>query len=213
PLPEVVIDRMVPRRASSSAGLARSPHRPRYFPQRDFRLQVVTRGRVPGCEAGCSSAHRPPSAPRGRRSPTATPMRGSVSARSVALRLLLTACTLPLGSLGAGPDTNRGNGTRNTPPGGDTLAPPKAMPDGQEPRQAPQQRGQGRLAGGGVYKAQIAPHWFADNTRCWYRNDLRGGAREFILVDAERGTREPAFDHAKLAGALSKAAGANYEGR
>jgi dipeptidyl aminopeptidase/acylaminoacyl peptidase len=36
------------------------------------------------------------------------------------------------------------------------------------------------------------------------------GAREFITVDAERGLRQPAFDHAKLAAALSKAAGKEY---
>jgi dipeptidyl aminopeptidase/acylaminoacyl peptidase len=63
---------------------------------------------------------------------------------------------------------------------------------------------------GGVYKDRITPHWFANNTRFWYRNALRGGAKEFILVDAEAGTRRPAFDHAKLAAALSKAAGKEY---
>lgn len=47
--------------------------------------------------------------------------------------------------------------------------------------------------------------------RFWYRNDLREGAKEFIVVDAERGTREPAFDHQKLAVALSKAAGQDYK--
>src|SRR5262245_59674942 len=77
---------------------------------------------------------------------------------------------------------------------------------------APQQRG-GRGEGAGtarIYKAQLAPHWFADNTRFWYRNDLRGGTKEFVLVDAEAGSRQPAFDHAKLATALSKAADAEY---
>src|SRR5262249_6675965 len=62
-----------------------------------------------------------------------------------------------------------------------------------------------------VYKDRITPHWVADNTRFWYRNDLRGGAKEFILVDAEKGTRQPAFDHAKLAAALAKAAGTEYK--
>src|SRR4051812_24266481 len=47
----------------------------------------------------------------------------------------------------------------------------------------------------GVYKAQITPHWFQNNTRFWYRNDLRDGAKEFILIDAEKGTRQPAFNH------------------
>src|SRR5262245_14540662 len=62
-----------------------------------------------------------------------------------------------------------------------------------------------------VYKERITPHWFHDNARFWYRNDLRGGAKEFVVVDAERGTREPAFDHKKLAVGLSKAAGAEYQ--
>jgi dipeptidyl aminopeptidase/acylaminoacyl peptidase/uncharacterized protein (DUF885 family) len=58
-----------------------------------------------------------------------------------------------------------------------------------------------------VYKARITPHWFGGDTHFWYRNDLAGGRREFKKVDAERGQREPAFDHAKLAAALSRAAG------
>src|SRR5262245_59454783 len=62
----------------------------------------------------------------------------------------------------------------------------------------------------GVYKDRITPHWFASDSRFWYRNDLKGGAREFVLVDAEKGTRAPAFDHTKLAAALSKAAGREY---
>jgi dipeptidyl aminopeptidase/acylaminoacyl peptidase len=61
-----------------------------------------------------------------------------------------------------------------------------------------------------VFKDRITPHWLSGNTRFWYRNDLRDGAKEFVVVDAERGVREPAFDHTKLAGALSKAAGAEY---
>jgi dipeptidyl aminopeptidase/acylaminoacyl peptidase len=61
-----------------------------------------------------------------------------------------------------------------------------------------------------VYKEPITPHWFNDSARFWYRNDLRGGTKEFIVVDAERGTRERAFDHKKLASALSKASGTEY---
>ena len=59
----------------------------------------------------------------------------------------------------------------------------------------------------GVYKSRITPHWLAGNTQFWYRNDLRGGTKEFILVDAEKGSRQRAFDHEKLASALAKAAG------
>lgn len=59
----------------------------------------------------------------------------------------------------------------------------------------------------GVYKARITPHWLTNNVQFWYRNDLRGGTKEFILVDAEKGIRQRAFDHDKLAAALAKAAG------
>jgi dipeptidyl aminopeptidase/acylaminoacyl peptidase len=55
-----------------------------------------------------------------------------------------------------------------------------------------------------VFKSTVSPHWFAGNTRFWYRNDLADGAREFVLVDAVKGKRELAFDHARLAAALSR---------
>jgi dipeptidyl-peptidase 4 len=56
-----------------------------------------------------------------------------------------------------------------------------------------------------VFKSHVDAHWLPDNIRFWYRNDLPGGATEFILVDAVHGTRRAAFDHARLAIALSKA--------
>jgi dipeptidyl aminopeptidase/acylaminoacyl peptidase len=60
-----------------------------------------------------------------------------------------------------------------------------------------------------VFKDSVKPHWFADNKRFWYRNDLSDEAREFILVDAEGGVRKTAFDHKGLAEALSAATGEN----
>lgn len=57
-----------------------------------------------------------------------------------------------------------------------------------------------------VFKQRVSPHWLADTNRFWYRNDLSGGRREFVLVNAARGVRTPAFDHAKLAAALGKVA-------
>ncbi|MBN2316076.1 MAG: DPP IV N-terminal domain-containing protein [Sedimentisphaerales bacterium] len=56
-----------------------------------------------------------------------------------------------------------------------------------------------------IFKDQVNPHWFKNNTRFWYRNDLPEGKREFILVDAEKGIRQFAFDHERLATALAKA--------
>jgi hypothetical protein len=58
---------------------------------------------------------------------------------------------------------------------------------------------------GKVFRNHVEPHWFAGNHRFWYRNDLADGAREFLVVDAEKGTRQPAFDHARVAEALTKA--------
>lgn len=34
-----------------------------------------------------------------------------------------------------------------------------------------------------VFKTTLKANWFANNTKFWYRNDLAGDAREFILVD------------------------------
>jgi dipeptidyl aminopeptidase/acylaminoacyl peptidase len=58
-----------------------------------------------------------------------------------------------------------------------------------------------------VFKDRVTPHWLDGNVRLWYRNDLADGKREFVLVDAEAGTRKPAFDHERLAVALAKATG------
>jgi dipeptidyl aminopeptidase/acylaminoacyl peptidase len=69
-------------------------------------------------------------------------------------------------------------------------------------QQQTQRRGRGGRFGArleGMYKSQVTPEWFANNTKFWYRNDLSGGAKEFIVVDAERGTRERAFDHDAVA--------------
>ncbi|HTV62750.1 MAG TPA: DPP IV N-terminal domain-containing protein [Verrucomicrobiae bacterium] len=62
-----------------------------------------------------------------------------------------------------------------------------------------------------VFRDNVEPHWFADSTgitnEFWYRLDLPEQAREFILVNAVQGTREPAFDHARVADALAKLTG------
>src|SRR5581483_7624151 len=62
----------------------------------------------------------------------------------------------------------------------------------------------------GVYKARLVPHWFSADSKFWYRNDLRDGKKEFVLVDCEKGSRQAAFDHDKLAVALSKPAGQQF---
>lgn len=60
-----------------------------------------------------------------------------------------------------------------------------------------------------VYGASVRPTWLA-NDRFWYRNTTAQGA-EFIVVDPNKRTRAPAFDHAKLAAALSKASDTTYD--
>jgi dipeptidyl aminopeptidase/acylaminoacyl peptidase len=85
-----------------------------------------------------------------------------------------------------------------------------AVAAAEQHQQASQRPARPARASARVYKTQIVPHWFQDNTRFWYRNDLRGETKEFIVVDVERGNRTAAFDHRKLAAALSKAAGVTY---
>lgn len=50
----------------------------------------------------------------------------------------------------------------------------------------------------------VMPHWIEKTRRFWYRATTLQGSR-FILVDAEQNTSAPAFDHARLADALSRA--------
>ena len=56
-----------------------------------------------------------------------------------------------------------------------------------------------------AYLADVNPHWIEKTSRFWYRKASPSGS-EFILVDAEHNTSAPAFDHARLATALSSAA-------
>jgi dipeptidyl aminopeptidase/acylaminoacyl peptidase len=60
-----------------------------------------------------------------------------------------------------------------------------------------------------VLRSGVRPNWLADE-RFWYRVTTPSGA-EFILVDPAKGTRATAFDHAKLAIALSAVANTKYE--
>src|SRR4051812_39317395 len=61
--------------------------------------------------------------------------------------------------------------------------------------------------GGKVTHAHVEPHWFAQN-HFWFKSDGGPGQWEFITVNCESAQRAPAFDHAKLALALSKSTGA-----
>jgi len=52
-------------------------------------------------------------------------------------------------------------------------------------------------------------HWIDGSNRFWYRVTVTGGAR-FIVVDPAATSKQPAFDHARLATALSNVAGESY---
>src|ERR1051326_6457735 len=60
-----------------------------------------------------------------------------------------------------------------------------------------------------IFRGGVRPAWLADG-RFWYRVTTPEGS-EFMLGDPQKGTRAPAFDHAKLATALSAAAATKYE--
>ncbi len=54
-------------------------------------------------------------------------------------------------------------------------------------------------------------NWIDKTPRFWYRKTVKGG-HEFIVVDAEKMTKAPAFDHEKLAVALSKETDQKFTG-
>lgn len=60
-----------------------------------------------------------------------------------------------------------------------------------------------------VCGGSVQPHWINEDS-FWYRNNIPEGY-EFILVDIKNKKRNRAFDHRKLAEALSGAAGKSYE--
>ena len=73
------------------------------------------------------------------------------------------------------------------------------------------QRGQEltRKMQGLVVDAPGAANWIGETDHFWYPKSVKGGT-EFLLVDAGAATRKPAFDHEKLAVALSSASGKKY---
>jgi hypothetical protein len=53
---------------------------------------------------------------------------------------------------------------------------------------------------------KVRPRWIDGGARFWYAVS-NGVGRRFVLVDPSVGTREPAFDHTRLAAALAAASG------
>jgi dipeptidyl aminopeptidase/acylaminoacyl peptidase len=56
-----------------------------------------------------------------------------------------------------------------------------------------------------VYRDRVQASWLPGGTQFWYQVKTGTETREYILVNAEKGERKAAFDHARLAEALSKA--------
>ena len=60
-----------------------------------------------------------------------------------------------------------------------------------------------------VLRSGVRPNWLSDD-RFWYCVITQGG-NEFVLIDPAKGTRAPAFDHAKVAAALAAATGRSFD--
>lgn len=61
-----------------------------------------------------------------------------------------------------------------------------------------------------VFNLSANPNWLDDNAHFWYRTNTRQG-KEFFLVNMNEQTKSAAFDHQKVAEALSQTADENYE--
>jgi dipeptidyl-peptidase-4 len=48
-----------------------------------------------------------------------------------------------------------------------------------------------------LYRATVDPHWLSDDQTFWYQNENAGGVSEYVIVDAEHGTRKVA-SHADI---------------
>lgn len=58
-----------------------------------------------------------------------------------------------------------------------------------------------------VLNLALTPGWVEGGKRFWYVQELPEGKRQVLMVDARDGTKKPAFDHERLAAAISKDAG------
>ncbi|HUE70552.1 MAG TPA: DPP IV N-terminal domain-containing protein [Pirellulaceae bacterium] len=58
-----------------------------------------------------------------------------------------------------------------------------------------------------VFRSQVRPQWLPGSSRLWYRLEVGPREHQFVLVDAAHGERQPAFDHARLAAALTRSLG------
>src|SRR3954447_24288415 len=62
-----------------------------------------------------------------------------------------------------------------------------------------------------VMHAKVDAHWTADDSGFWFRSDTGPGTWEFVRIDTATAKRQVAFDHGKLAAALSTAANVKFQ--
>lgn len=63
---------------------------------------------------------------------------------------------------------------------------------------------------GTIKNASVTPHWIQGRNEFWYVRDFAGGF-ETVIVDAETGTKRPAFDHQRLTAALNGIGDGEFE--
>ena len=62
-----------------------------------------------------------------------------------------------------------------------------------------------------VFRDEVRLNWLPDGEAAWYRVQTAQDQHQFVLVDATRGKKQPAFDHGKLAALLTKQTGKTYD--
>ncbi|MBS3818438.1 DPP IV N-terminal domain-containing protein [bacterium] len=60
-----------------------------------------------------------------------------------------------------------------------------------------------------AYNLKVSPHWIMESSSFWYKVNTKEG-KKFWKVDPEEKVKKPAFDHKKLAKALSRKTGETY---
>lgn len=55
---------------------------------------------------------------------------------------------------------------------------------------------------GSVYRDRLRPNWLKDGSNFWYRVVTGASTHQFVLADATKGERRPAFNHEEVAAAL-----------
>src|SRR4051794_21746715 len=63
-----------------------------------------------------------------------------------------------------------------------------------------------------AYDGQVDAHWMPGTSRFWYLKDAPEG-KEFLVFDAASGTKSPAFDHARLAAAMTRVTSQRYDAK